>query len=126
MMRVIKSIKPLDEEARLARWLQLTTRSAAYDRLRSERRRRNRELSASRPASANVAQSDVDERLEWLRRELLALDPDAASLLMMRHRFNWTLQQIGRVMGLKSGAVDRRLRTITERVRVRAEEVFDE
>ncbi len=37
----------------------------------------------------------------------------------MRHRFGWTLQDIGRALGLSPGAVDGRLRRLVRTLRKR-------
>ncbi len=125
MMRVIKSLKPLETEAALRKWLRLTVQSCAYDRFRSEARRRRREEAvASSPVEAD--DDDLDERLAWLKSELEKTDEKSRSLLIMRHRFGWTLAQIGSVLGMKTGAVDGRIRRILAAMRQRAQETFDD
>jgi RNA polymerase sigma-70 factor (ECF subfamily) len=126
MMRVIRSIKPMDDASAIAKWLRVTVRSCAIDRLREERRRRDRESALQITSASQSEQDGIDEQLVWLRGELARLDPDSAALLAMRHRFNWTLQRIGTALGIRTGAVDRRLRTTIEQLRTRAGEVFDE
>jgi len=46
-------------------------------------------------------------------------------MLLMRHRFGWTLQQIGAALGIKPGAVDGRLRRLVGGLRRRAQEESD-
>ena len=48
MMRVIRSMRPLPAEDDVRRWLRAVVHSCAYDRLRSETRRRRRETAAAR------------------------------------------------------------------------------
>jgi len=130
MLRVIRSMRPIASEAGLRAWLRAVVRSCAYDRLRREQRRIRRERRVAPPGppgtpaspESTPAAGDLDDRLAWLRREMLALDRDSARLLIMRHRFGWTLGRIGRVVGLAPGAVDGRLRRIVRRLRRRAEE----
>ncbi|MCH8316763.1 MAG: sigma-70 family RNA polymerase sigma factor [Planctomycetes bacterium] len=43
-------------------------------------------------------------------------------LLLMRHRFGWTLKRIGDALGLKPGAVDGRIRRVLTKLRRRAKE----
>ncbi len=137
MMRVIKSIKPIENEAALATWMRLTIQSCAYDRLRQEGRRRRREQEvqpattaadedAGTTDSGGIRDRELDERLVWLRRELDACDDRTITLLTMRHRFGWTLAQIGTALGLKPGAVDGRLRRTLDALRQRAKEAFNE
>jgi RNA polymerase sigma factor (sigma-70 family) len=125
MLRVMKSIKPMDSEAALWGWLRLVVRSCAFDRLRREVRRRKRERAESAGPAAD-SRDDLAERLAWLRTELAQLDEREVALLTMRHRFGWTLRHIGSAAGLKSGAVDGRLRRTLSALRRRAEEAFNE
>jgi RNA polymerase sigma factor (sigma-70 family) len=106
MLRVIRSMRPLQNEAALRAWLRRTVHSAACDILRRETRRRRREL--ERPAI--TSDGARRERLAWLERALRDVDEHSRNLLMLRHRMGLTLAQIGAAVGLGTGAVDRRLR----------------
>lgn len=120
MMRVIRSIKPLPSEPALRSWLRAAVRSCAYDRLRADARRRRRENHAA--AQPDAPDRDLHDRLAWLRRELATLDPATSLLVTMRHRFGWTLEQIGSALGLSPGAVDGRLRRAVTALSKRARE----
>ena len=69
---------------------------------------------------------DLDDRIAWLRQQLDELDPDAGSLLMLRHRFEMSMRQIGSIVGLRNGAVDGRMNRTIARLRVQAKEKFHE
>ena len=125
MMRVIRSLRPMDSEAVLWGWLRAVIRSCALDRLRREMRRRRREQ-AGAGSAPSAAPDELAERLAWLRRELAALDEREAALLTMRHRFGWTLRQVADAVGLNPGAVVGRLRRTLQTLRRRAKEAFDE
>jgi RNA polymerase sigma factor (sigma-70 family) len=128
MMRVIRSMPEMRNEPALRAWLRTVVQSRACDYLRAKARRRRRE--AQRDASSAEAEpngiGDLEDRLVWLRRELSQLDPDGAHLLTMRHRFGWTLKQIGAAVGLSPSAVDGRLGRLTETLRRRAAEPTEE
>jgi RNA polymerase sigma factor (sigma-70 family) len=126
MMRIIRSLKPLQSERQLRGYLRAATQSCALDRLRSERRRRERERRAARSETHDGDPSALDERLDWLRGELEALDPEIAQMLTMRHRFGWTLRRIGNAVGLSPGAVDGRLGRTREALRKQASEQFND
>ena len=118
MLRVIRHLKPLEDDAALGAWLRATLRSACIDLLRRELRRQRRELSVARDGSGSATRSEIDretrERIDWLRHELAALPPEAVRLLDMRYRMGWTLSRIASAIGLKPGAVDGRInRTLT-------------
>lgn len=110
MIRVIRSIRPIDTAAALDAWLARVVTSAAYDHLRAEHRRRRREAAAlaTKPPDS-TAPDHADERLEHLRAELAHLDRHAAELLDLRFRAGMTLEAIGRRLGLTPGAVHGRL-----------------
>ena len=85
-MRVIRSMRPLPAEDDVRRWLRAVVHSCAYDRLRSETRRRRRETAAARtrPLTAPPARNHTDEeqRLEWLERQLGSLDDRSLQILL--------------------------------------------
>lgn len=125
MMRVIRSLGPMDNEAALWGWLRAVIRSCALDRLRREMRRRKREQ-AGEGIAPPAPPDDLEERLAWLRRELAEMNDHDSALLTMRHRFGWTLRQVAGAVGLNPGAVDGRLRRTLQTLRRRAKEAFDE
>jgi len=124
MMRVIRSLKPFDAADDLRRWLRVVVRSCVYDRLRADARRRARDHAAGRAASRQP-DAELQERIRWLEQELQSIGDVNADLLLMRYRFGWTLQQIGAAVGLKTGAVDGRLRRLLDTLRRRGRERHD-
>jgi RNA polymerase sigma factor (sigma-70 family) len=127
MLRLIRRMRPMASEDDLRRWLRTVVRSCAYDRLRSEARRRRREAEAAaarRDAGAPGAArpDDVRRRLRWLEQQLQACDDASTRMLVMRHRFGWTLRQIAASLGLEPGAVDGRLRRLVRGLRRKAQE----
>lgn len=122
-VRIIKGMRPIESEPELARWLRRVTLSACYDMLRKDRHRFAREQGAVGPTTTDTTSAEATERII---KEIAALDEPAASLIEMRYRFGWTLDRIGRVVGLKPGAVDGRLSRIAAKLRDRAGEVTDE
>lgn len=127
MLRVIRSIKPMNSEADVQRWLAVVTTSVCCDGLRRERRRLAREWRAAGGAgSRGESIEETDERLAWMRRELRSLPGDQAKLLTLRFRFDWTLKRIAVAMGLKTGAVDGRLSRAIASLRLKAQEKFND
>ena len=117
MMRVIRSLKPMDDKDGLRRWLRVVVRSCVYDRLRADQRRQAREHAT--PAPSLQPDPDLRERIRWLEGELRSVGGMNTELLLMRYRFGWTLQQIGNAVGLNPGAVDGRLRRLLGTLRRR-------
>jgi RNA polymerase sigma factor (sigma-70 family) len=131
MMKIIRRMKPMATEGDLSRWLRAVVQSCAYDRLRGESRRRRREAEAAagrrEPGTRTATdRGDLRERLQWLEQQLRTCDDASVRLLLMRHRFGWTLQQIGVALGIKPGAVDGRLRRLVGGLRRTAREEFDD
>jgi RNA polymerase sigma-70 factor (ECF subfamily) len=122
MMRVIRYMRSFDDEGALNKWLARVTRSVAIDHLRRERRRRIRECVAV-DRTVHGAPDDVQEiqeRLEWVRRELHGLDRATVEMIELRFRAGLTLASIGQRLGLGAGAVHGRLNRAIARLRQRA------
>lgn len=126
MLRVIRSLRPVDTERQLAAWLKTVVRTCAYDRFRAERRRRTREQRGAPSERIDPVDQALVERIEWLRREIDGLDAAHAGMLLLRYRFGWTLERIGSMLGMGPGAVDGRLSRAVARIRKEAGETFDE
>ena len=126
MVRVIRSIKPMATEQRLRNWLRVVVRSCAYDQLRKEIRRQRVETAAAQHVPTASADQELADRCEWLGRELASMDAADARLLLMRYRLGWTLEWIGRAVGLKPGAVDGRVGRLVAGLRRRAREKYDD
>ncbi|MFG0251859.1 MAG: RNA polymerase sigma factor [Phycisphaerales bacterium JB038] len=125
--KLIRSLKPVPDEASLRRYIAATIQSCAYDRLRVEKRRLQREQAFARDRNEEAtADTGLDEDLAWLRAQLEQLDEPQLNLLVMRHRFGWTLERIGQALGLKPGAVDGRLGRLTTGLRKNALETMDD
>jgi RNA polymerase sigma factor (sigma-70 family) len=127
MLRVIHRLKPLDTDAALAAWLRTAARSAAIDLLRKESRARRREARAAILYSEIVhdeamTRLEDEARVAWLRNELINADPVTVRALDLRYRLNWTLQRIGSVLNLKTGAVDGRMNRAVASLRAAARE----
>lgn len=126
MIKVIKRTPRIESEPELKAWLRRSVLTTSYDIIKSESRRAKRhETLGVSIIAASIEPIDTD-RLAWLREQIADLDPTSAFLIEARHRFGWTLQRIADSLGLKTGAVDRKLRTITSDLRKRAEEAHDE
>jgi RNA polymerase sigma factor (sigma-70 family) len=131
MLRIIRRMKPLATEDDLRRWLRTVVQSCAYDRLRAEfrRRRREAEAAAGRRESTGPTAGHPDElsrHLQWLEQQLRSRDDASVRMLLMRHRFGWTLQQIGAALGVKPGTIDGRLRRLVRGLRRQAKEELDD
>lgn len=115
-VKAIRGIPIMQHETQVRAWFRRVALRSAIDRIRAENRRDRRErATASEAPSSTVA--CAGEELDALYARLQALDQDAAKLVDARIRFGWTLDRIGRSLGLRPGAVDGRLRRIFTQLR---------
>ncbi len=134
MLRAIRKMKPIDTTAELDAWLLRVARTTALDSLRQERRRRARERGAAQGlvrtdssnsrTNASVSRTQVDDlegRSAWLVRTMSGLDRTSVELLELRFRAGLTLEETGRRLGIKPGAVHGRLARLLTRLRAQAE-----
>jgi RNA polymerase sigma-70 factor (ECF subfamily) len=122
VLRIMRTIQPVESQGQLVSWLKLVIRTTAYDLLRSERRRRLREQFAT-----DVQQKAADtERLDWLQEQLRAIDPKIAHLIELRFTNGWTLARIADRFGLTTATIDGRLRRALSALRSAAKGECDE
>lgn len=127
MLKIMRSMKRFDDEKTLEAWLRVVVMRCSLDLLRADRRRRAREEEhAARRRDADRTDDRDDERLAWLSDRVAELDRDRSRLLALRYRLGATLDQIGRLVGLRPGAVDGRIGRSLAQIRVSAREQFDD
>lgn len=126
VLRVLRTIRRVDDEPQLRRWLKLVVRTTAYDLLRRERRWAGRDAAVATPETLPPVDAAGDEQLRWLRDQVAALDPELARLVELRYERRWTLSRIGAAVGLSLGAVDRRLRRALRTLRDAARAAYPE
>lgn len=126
MLKVIHRMRVLPNARALSAWMRRTTLRCAFDRLREESRRAQRELAAPHSSNGQMTHShEIHEQLDRVRQAMSHLGEDDAELLHLRHRLGWTLRRIGMRLGLSAGAVDSRLRRITLQLREECAEKGD-
>lgn len=111
VLRILRTVRRVESEAQFEAWLRLVVRTTAYDLLKSESRRKHRELAAVSAHPSPSPSSDIDpDQRAWLKRQLDAMDPQLAKMIELRYEHRWTLARIAARFGLKTGALDGRLR----------------
>jgi RNA polymerase sigma factor (sigma-70 family) len=119
VLRVIRTVKAVDSESRFRGWLRLVVQTTAFDQLRSERRRKNREAMAGSPSD----EADIDSlQLDWLEQQISSLDPELIRIIELRFEESWSLRRIGEKLGLSVGAVDGRLRRALVNLKLSADD----
>lgn len=110
-VRVIRGMRPVATQDELAAYMKRVTLTAAYDRLRREKRGRAREAHRAGTGQTRAGGTEgLAENTARLREELARLDATTAWMIDARFRMGWTLERIGRTVGMKTGAVDGRVR----------------
>jgi RNA polymerase sigma factor (sigma-70 family) len=125
-LKIVRSIKPIENEAALDAWLARVVKSSAWDHLKHEKRLRARQAVAARAESGETSGEELDERLKALWVELSALDRGTRELIELRYRAGMTLATIGKLVGLKPGAVDGRIRRSESALRSSLQETTDD
>lgn len=111
--KAIRGLPVMETRGQVKAWFERTATNAAIDRIRAENRRRARERrSAPSERQHRDEHAEINESLEALQRRLAEIDEHSRFLIDARIRFGWTLERIGRAIGLRAGAVDGRLRRV--------------
>ena len=129
MMRVIRSMPPLETEAAVESWMGRTVLTTTIDQLRSEKRRRARERNAAPDESISPTQHtelEDEERLDWLRAKIAALPERDRRLLAERFAGDRTLAEVGAALGISGNAAHGRIRRVLDSIRDAAARWFDD
>ena len=129
MLKAIRCIKPLPDFRSVKAWSRAVAKSAAYDWLRKQARHNPSQLGdadqISHPHPADYVDIDL-ARMAWLEEQLMSLPRELQNVISLRYRLGWSLKEIGEKLGLKTGAVDGRIRRAIETLKQEAKREFDE
>lgn len=125
MIKAIAKMKPLATRQQTTAWTRAVAKTTAYDFLR--KRARQQKLSenlAKQTPKLNQQAIDETARLAWVEEQLQQLPDELVSMIGLKYRMGWTLRQIGEKFGLKTGAVDGKIRRAIEDLKSQATEEF--
>lgn len=132
-LKLMRSMRPMPDERQLRGFVRVTTKCVALDFLKGERRRSGtlRKFSEGHSEGHVVTEcaeslDQLSARILWLTEQLQSLSADQRQLLDWRYRLGWTLESIGRRLGLKSGAIDGRIRRVLQQLKRQSEECDDD
>ena len=127
MLKAARSMKRIETEPELERWMARVVHTAALDRLLADSRRlaRERRRADDDARTLDADPDGVDERVRWLRTQLAALGPEERTLLSLRYVQDRTLEETGRAVGLSGDAAHGKLRRLMRRLRAAMREETD-
>jgi RNA polymerase sigma factor (sigma-70 family) len=124
MLKVLRSIRPMDSPQRVGAWSRSVVRSVAYDWLRRRSRQTanawSLELSDPRE-SAESHWLEAEARRIWVEEQIQQRPDEVRQMFSLRFRLGWTLQRIAAHFGMKPGAVDGRIRRELDALRAKAQ-----
>lgn len=124
MLRVIKAMRPMNNEKALAAWFARVVYTTAMDRLRQESRRLKREQCAVEMHARATLAIEIDERIVWLETQLAKLTGYEKKLIHERFTLNKTLEDVGNSLGITGYAAHGRIRRILLRLHSTAKDMF--
>lgn len=135
MLRIIRTMKiPFQSQIQLQHWIRRIVYSVTYDHYRKELRNTHKPgrihiTDNSRTDKPLTEYSPLDDehlrkQLKWLHDKIKSLDDHQSTLIVMRYRFNWTLDKIAESFGLSTGTIDGRIRRILAKWREDGSEDF--
>lgn len=121
MLKAIRFMKPFATQNELRAWSIAVVSSVIYDHLRSESSRRKRERSVSIDSSATESEDTLQAaRIAWIESQLKELPASQRQLIELRYRLGWSLARIAQYLGLRTGAVDGRIRRTLDQIAKKA------
>lgn len=128
MVKVISKMKVMHSRDQVTAWTKVVAKTTAYDFLRKQARQRKHNEQLLNMPQADEAESSAPEsvaRMRWIEEQLQQLPGELSSMVSMKYRMGWTLRQIGEKFGLKTGAVDGRIRRAIEDLKTKAIKEFE-
>lgn len=129
MVKAILKMKAMDSREQTAAWTKVVAKTTAWDFLRRQARQKKLSeslLNSGEACEAKIADIDSEARIRWIEEQLLQLPADLRSMISMKYRMGWTLRQIGEKLGLKTGAVDGKIRRTIDDLKTRALKEFED
>ena len=125
MLKVVRSIKRIENEKMLTGWSRAVVKSSAYDWMRKRNRIQYHDEALLRENADDSLEFDEtiqqQARIAWIEEQLLEMPEELQRLFSLRYRMGWTLKRISAAIGMKTGAVDGTLRRAIEKLKSKAE-----
>lgn len=121
MFRATRSMTRLKDEQHAVAWTRILIRCTALDWLKVKSNAMPNRLDNTEPETEEVAENiDVRARILWIENQLEKCHPETRKMIALRYRLGWSLQRIAARFGLKTGAVDGRIRRTIEKIKGQA------
>ncbi len=130
MLKVIRCMKPIDNFRQLKAWTRAVAKTVTYDWFRKSVKNQSH-VQVTEGNLPILAAKEEETRIEhtarmvWIEQQIAKLPPETRRLFDMRYRLGWSLQKIAGQVGLKTGAVDGRIRRAIDKLKQQAESESD-
>jgi len=123
MVKAIRKMKPMRSRDQTVAWTVVVAKTTAYDYLRKVKRRKQVTNSVIPEHAVSSDEMEIESiaRLAWVEEQLQQLPAELSSMIDLKYRMGWTLRQIGEKFGLKTGAVDGKIRRAIEGLKAHSE-----
>jgi len=129
MLKAIRCMKPQDSFSQLTAWSTAVAKSVTYDWLRKQTRQTKLESASAFGRNAAdlgnkaVERAEIDvARLLWVEQQLRELPHELQTMISLKYRMGWTLKQIAARFGIKTGAVDGKIRRAIAELKIQAKQ----
>ena len=121
MIKATRSMIRLNDEQHAIAWTRVLIRCATLDWLKLKANLLLNSIDESAAETCEFgAAIDVRARILWIEEQLQQCPPQTRRMISLRYRVGWTLEQIANRYGLKTGAVDGRIRRALSKIREQA------
>lgn len=121
MIKATKSMIHLKDEQHAIAWTRVLIRCSTLDWLRVKANRLPNSIEDDTPSSKHrQTKVDIQARILWVEEQLNRCPSETRNMISLRYRLGWTLERIAARFGLKTGAVDGRIRRALEKIREQA------
>lgn len=122
MLKAMHSMKPMSSFSALSAWSKAVVRSVVYDAFRLEQRDRKQlqQIDAEGSTENEAGFLEREARLCWIEEQVREMDTELRKMFRWRYRWGWTLKRIAQKLGLKTGAVDGRIRREISRIQAKS------
>lgn len=121
MIKATRSMPHLNDKQHAIAWTRVLIRCTTLDWLKVKANRLPTPIETCETATNDILDAiDTRARIQWVEEQLKQCPRQTRSMIALRYRLGWSLERIARRFGLKTGAVDGRIRRAIHKIRGQA------